>query len=61
CNPSEHIWDETREKGFANQLFATLDDVEVRRKTQLEELSAERQRLRNLNDLPWLHPEVIIR
>jgi transposase len=27
CNPSEHIWDEIRGKGFANQLFATLFDV----------------------------------
>ena len=55
CNPSEHIWDETREKGFANQYFATLDDVQVRLKTQLEELSADPQRLQNLTFFPWLH------
>jgi transposase len=54
CYPSEHIWDETREKGFANQLFSTLADVEVRIKTQLEELSADRHRLRSLTNFPWL-------
>ncbi|MEY4489709.1 MAG: hypothetical protein RIQ79_2217 [Verrucomicrobiota bacterium] len=54
CNPSEHIWDETREKGFANQLFATLADVEVRLKTQLDELAADSNRLRSLTAFPWL-------
>jgi transposase len=56
CNPSEHIWDEAREKGFANQYFATLDDVQVRLKTQLEELSADSARLRRLTCFPWLLP-----
>ncbi len=56
CNPSEHIWDETREKAFANQLFATLNDVEVRLKTQLEELSADQNRLHTLTCFPWLLP-----
>lgn len=54
CNPSEHIWDETREKGFANQYFVTLNDVEVRLKTQLEELGSDAQRLRSLTCFPWL-------
>jgi transposase len=54
CNPSEHIWDETREKGFANQLFATLADVKVRLKTQLDELAADSHRLRSLTVFPWL-------
>ena len=49
-----HIWDETREKGFANQLFATLADVEVRLKTQLDELAANSNRLRSLTAFPWL-------
>jgi transposase len=53
CNPSEHLWDETREKGFANRLFETLDAVEVQLKTQLQELSADRKRLTNLTYFPW--------
>jgi hypothetical protein len=56
CSPSEHIWDESREKGFANQLFATLDDVEVRLKTQLDELAADKLRPRSLTQFPWIHP-----
>jgi len=54
CNPGEHIGDEAREKGFANQLFATLADVEVRLKTQLEELATDSNLLRSLTFFPWL-------
>jgi transposase len=54
CNPSEHIWDEIREKGFANEFFATLDDVEVRLKTRLEELAADAARLRSLTHFSWI-------
>ena len=54
CNPTEHIWDEVREKGFANQLFATLDAVQARLNTQLEELAADAPRLRSLTDFPWI-------
>lgn len=53
CNPSEHLWDETREKGVANRLFETLDAVEVQLKTQLQELSADLKRLTNLTYFPW--------
>ncbi|MBK9989929.1 MAG: IS630 family transposase [Verrucomicrobia bacterium] len=54
CNPSEHLWDELREKGFANQFFATLDAVEVQLKTQLELLAADSIRLRSLTAFPWI-------
>lgn len=54
CNPSEHIWDEIREKGFANEFFATLDDVEVRLKTRLEELAADAVKLREMTNFPWV-------
>lgn len=54
CNPTEHIWDEVREKGFANQLFATLDAVEVQLKTQLELLAHDADRLRTLTCFPWI-------
>lgn len=54
CNPTEHIWDEVREKGFANRCFATLDAVEVGLKTQLELLSADPPRLGSLTCFPWI-------
>lgn len=54
CNPTEHVWDEIREKGFANHYFATLDDVELRLKTELALLLDDPVRLRNLTTFPWL-------
>lgn len=54
CNPTEHIWDEVREKGFANRFFATLDAVEVGLKTQLDLLAADAPRLTSLTCFPWI-------
>ena len=54
CNPTEHIWDEVREKGFANRYFPTLDAVEVGLKTQMDLLAADSQRLASLTALPWI-------
>ena len=54
CNPTEHIWDEVREKGFANRFFATLDAVEVGLITHLELLAADPARLARLTCFPWI-------
>lgn len=54
CNPTEHLWDEVREIGFANRCFAPLDAVEVGLKTQLALLSADPDRLRSLTYFPWI-------
>ena len=54
CNPTEHIWDDVREKGFANRYFAALDAVEVGLKTQLMLLAADTARLRSLTLFPWV-------
>ncbi len=54
CNPVEHVWDEVREKHFANQLFLTLHDVEVRLKTGLDELAANTAGLKSLTCFPWI-------
>lgn len=54
CNPTEHVWDEVREKGFANQLFGTLAAVEAQLKTQLELLACDPLRLRSLTCFPWI-------
>lgn len=56
CNPTEHLWDEVREKGFANQLFATLDAVQARLITQLDELATDAPRLRSITHFPWIVP-----
>jgi transposase len=54
CNPTEHVWDETREKGFANQFFADLPAVEVRLTTELALLLHDAERLRRLTNFPWI-------
>ena len=54
CNPTEHVWDETREKGFANQFFADLAAVEVRLETELQLLLNDPPRLRKLTCFPWI-------
>jgi transposase len=56
CNPSEHIWDDTREKGFANRLFTTLEAVEVQLKTELNRLADDPDYLRSLTHFQWMHP-----
>ena len=54
CNPVEHVWDEVREKGFANRLFATLDDVEARLKTEPALLAESLEQLGQLTWFTWL-------
>lgn len=54
CNPTEHVWDDVREKGFANQLFADLNAVKVRLETELDLLLHDTARLRKLTCFPWI-------
>lgn len=54
-NPVEHIWDDIREKGFHNQAFQSLDDVEDRLCDQLIALENEPQRLCSLTSFPYLN------
>ena len=59
CNPVEHIWDEVREKGFANHYFETLDAVGIQLKTQLELLAADIHRLRSLCLFDWINTQLL--
>jgi transposase len=59
CNPVEHVWDEIREKGFANRYFETLEAVETQLKTQLELLGADTPRLRSLCLFDWIKTELL--
>lgn len=54
CNPPEHVWDEVREKGLANQFFAELAAVEVRLETGLALLLNDPLRLRQPTCFPWI-------
>lgn len=56
CNPAEHIWDDTREKGFTNRLFTTLEAVEVQLKTELNRLADDPDYLQRLTYFQWMQP-----
>jgi hypothetical protein len=54
-NPSEHIWDELREKHFPNLAMKTLDDVEEQLCRGLNALADDPERLRSLTYFPYLN------
>ena len=47
-NPVEHLWDEVREKRFANWVFASMDAVKEQRITALKTLEGEMARVASL-------------
>jgi transposase len=53
-NPTEHLWDEIREKWFANTVFASLDAVEDQLVEALVALDADPQRIAALTGFPWI-------
>jgi len=53
-NPVEHIWDEVREKGFLNQVFPSLDEVEDRLCQELVALEKDSDRLRSMTAFPYM-------
>ena len=48
CNPTEHIWDEIREKWFANRVFGSLDAVEDTLFEALVDLEKDNEKISNL-------------
>jgi transposase len=53
-NPTEHIWDEIREKWFPNKVFRSLPSVEDTLETALVTLENDRERVRNLIGFDWI-------
>jgi transposase len=53
-NPVEHLWDDIREKWFANTLFATLDAVEDQLVEALATLEREPARVASLSGFDWI-------
>jgi transposase len=54
CNPVEHLWEEIREKWFANRLFQHLDAVEDTLVTALQVLEWETERVRSITGFDWI-------
>ena len=53
-NPVEHVWDELREKYFANRIFASLDALEEHLCTGLNALAADPDHLRSMTYFPHI-------
>ena len=53
-NPTEHIWDEVREKAFPNLVLDKMDDVVIRLKQELGKLATDAERVRSITAWPWI-------
>lgn len=53
-NPVEHVWDEVREKWFANQVFDSLAAVEDQLVMALITLEHDAQRVASLTGFDWI-------
>lgn len=54
CNPVEHIWDEIREKWFANKVFQSLDAVEDTLVEALVSLEQHQKKVLGLTSFDWI-------
>jgi len=53
-NPTEHVWDELREKSLANRSFASLRPLEHTLCEGLVHLAADPERVRSLTNFPYM-------
>lgn len=53
-NPVEHIWDDLREKHFTNCQFLSLDDLQEKLCTALNELSCQTDYVRSMTYFPHI-------
>lgn len=54
CNPTEHLWEEIREKWFGNTVFASLDDVENTLTQALFRLENNLPLIQSLTGFEWV-------
>lgn len=54
-NPVEHIWEELKEKNFANKAFESLDEVEHNLCLGFNQLARNSQQLRSMTKFPYLN------
>jgi transposase len=53
-NPAEHLWDELREKWFANRWFETMDQLDHQLVAALTVLEADAPRMASLTGFDWM-------
>ena len=53
-NPVEHLWDEVREKWFANRVFDSMNAVEEQLITALKTLEEDATQVASLTGFDWI-------
>ena len=53
-NPVEHLWDEIREKHFANRVFDSMGAVIAQAVDALDEWESSPDAVRSLTAWPWI-------
>lgn len=53
-NPVEHVWDEVREKWFANRVFGSMSALEEQLVTALQILETDPHRMASLTGFDWI-------
>jgi hypothetical protein len=53
-NPAEHIWEELRQKNFANQAYRDLDEGEDNLGRGLKDFAKDPDKLRSMTNFPYL-------
>ena len=54
CNPTEHIWEEIREKWFRNSVFASLEAVEDMLEYAVHSLESDHAQIQSLTGFEWV-------
>lgn len=54
CNPTENLWDEMREKDFANHTFRSMEAVETTLVQSLRRLETNPELVRSITSFPWI-------
>ena len=54
CNPTENLWDEIREKDFANYTFHSMEAVETTLVQSLRRLETHPDLVRSITSFPWI-------
>jgi transposase len=53
-NPTEHLWDDLREKSFHNRVFESIDSLENNLEEALREMENDKERVRSIVAWPWI-------
>jgi len=59
-NPTEHVWDEMREKFFANRIFNSMDIVRSQINKAIEQFKEDAQLLKSITCWSWIKSAILI-